>query len=97
MNSLENTCQELALHMELEVGDIQICSCVSLLHAQSGFTDHLQPPPPRHLFRTWIGTLEYEGGWALPYHDSNYSERGGIQVEDNPPVAEPLWVDAEVS
>ncbi|KAL9095707.1 MAG: hypothetical protein Q9165_002139 [Trypethelium subeluteriae] len=92
MNVLEKTCQELALHMELEVGDIQMCSCVSVLHARSGFIDQAPPAPPRHLFRTWIATQESEGGWKLPYHDSNHPKRGGNQKDDTAPIAEPLIV-----
>jgi hypothetical protein len=41
-------------------------------------------------FRTDI--VADEGGFKLPFHDSREKKRGGIQVNDNPPVC-PL--DAE--
>ena len=42
--------------------------------------------------RLWLATPESEGGWKLPFHDSTEKKRGGIQVNDQPPVC-PL--DAE--
>lgn len=33
-------------------------------------------------------TLYFEGGWKLPFHDSDEKKRGGIQVDDVGPVAE---------
>jgi len=42
--------------------------------------------------RLWLATPEGEGGWKLPFWDSNEKKRGGIQVDDQAPVA-PL--DAE--
>jgi hypothetical protein len=79
---LEETCNRLKLHMILEVGDIQFLS-----------NEHHAPPAPRrHLMRLWLATPESEAGWKLPFHDSVEKKRGGIQVNDQPPVA-PL--DAE--
>lgn len=31
-------------------------------------------------------------GWAVPFHDSEERKRGGVQVDDQPPVAH---LDAE--
>ncbi|KZF24353.1 Clavaminate synthase-like protein [Xylona heveae TC161] len=91
---LEQTCLRLALHMILEVGDIQFVSNSQVLHARTEYKDH--PPtssfPRRHLMRLWLATPEGEGGWKLPFHDSFEKKRGGIQVDDTPPVC-PL--DAE--
>ncbi|OAA68566.1 Taurine catabolism dioxygenase TauD/TfdA [Niveomyces insectorum RCEF 264] len=92
MEILEATCQRLALHMVLEVGDIQIVSNCHLLHARTAYKDHPAPAPRRHLLRLWLSTPETEGGWVLPFHDSKELKRGGIQVNDTPPVC-PL--DAE--
>jgi len=42
--------------------------------------------------RLWLATPESEGGWKLPFSDSEHKKRGGIQVNDTRPHA-PL--DAE--
>jgi len=89
---LEETCHRLRLHMILEVGDIQFLSNEHVLHARTEYTDHAPPMPRRHLMRLWLATPENEGGWSLPFHDSAEKKRGGIQVNDQPPVC-PL--DAE--
>lgn len=89
---LEATCNRLSLHMILEVGDIQFLSNAHVLHARTAYTDYPPPAPRRHLMRLWLATPESEGGWKLPFWDSNEKKRGGIQVDDQPPVA-PL--DAE--
>ncbi|ERS98123.1 uncharacterized protein SPSK_06339 [Sporothrix schenckii 1099-18] len=92
MQVLEDTCQRLALHMVLEVGDIQFVSNCHLLHARTAYKDYPAPAPRRHLLRLWLSTPETEGGWTLPFPDSQELKRGGIQVDDTPPVC-PL--DAE--
>ncbi|MCJ1248488.1 hypothetical protein MMC30_005706 [Trapelia coarctata] len=89
---LEETCRRLSLHMILEVSDIQFLSNEHVFHARTAYTDHAPPAPRRHLMRLWLATPEDEGGWRLPFHDSAEKKRGGIQVNDQPPVA-PL--DAE--
>ncbi|PSK38464.1 hypothetical protein B9Z65_6017 [Elsinoe australis] len=89
---LEETCQRLALHMILEIGDIQFLSNAHILHARTAYKDHAPPLPRRHLMRLWLATPHSEGGWNLPFADNEHKKRGGIQVNDNPPVA-PL--DAE--
>lgn len=85
---LEATCNRLALHMILEVGDIQFVSNAHVLHARTAYKDHAPPTPRRHLMRLWLATPESEGGWKLPFHDSDEKKRGGIQVDDVGPVAE---------
>ncbi|RLL93265.1 hypothetical protein CFD26_102277 [Aspergillus turcosus] len=89
---LEDTCLANSLHMVLEVGDIQFLANSHVLHARTAYTDGPPPAPRRHLLRLWLATPEDEGGWRLPFWDSNEKKRGGIQVDDQPPVA-PL--DAE--
>ncbi|KAJ4397741.1 hypothetical protein N0V93_001976 [Gnomoniopsis smithogilvyi] len=89
---LEETCQRLSLHMVLEVGDIQFLSDAHVLHARTAYKDFPPPHPRRHLLRLWLATPESEGGWALPFHDSDEKKRGGIQVNNKPPIC-PL--DAE--
>jgi len=89
---LEDTCHKLRLHMILEVGDIQFLTNTHVFHARTAYKDHAPPAPRRHLMRLWLATPEEEGGWKLPFHDSKEKKRGGIQVNDTPPVC-PL--DAE--
>lgn len=84
---LEETCKRLSLHMILEVGDIQFLSNEHVFHARTEYIDHAPPAPRRHLMRLWLATPEDEGGWKLPFADSGEKKRGGIQVEDTPPVA----------
>lgn len=92
MNVLEDTCYRLRLHMVLEVGDIQFLCNEHVMHSRSAYKDFLPPMPKRHLLRLWLATPECEGGWKLPFHDSNEKKRRGIQVNDQAPHA-PL--DAE--
>jgi len=92
MTVLEEICNRLALHMILDVGDIQFLSNAQVLHARTSYKDFPPPAPRRHLMRLWLSTPETEGGWALPMPDSNEKKRGGVQVNDTPPRA-PL--DAE--
>lgn len=89
---LEETAQRLALHMILEVGDIQFLANTHILHARTAYKDYAPPAPRRHLMRLWLATPESEGGWKLPFWDSDEKKRGGIQVDDQPPVA---LLDAE--
>ncbi|KAL2132478.1 hypothetical protein VTI74DRAFT_3752 [Chaetomium olivicolor] len=92
LEKLEEICMREALHMVLEVGDIQFLSNAHLLHARTAYKDFAPPAPRRHLLRLWLATPEGEGGWALPMPDSHEKKRGGVQVNDTPPRA-PL--DAE--
>ncbi|KAK7719280.1 hypothetical protein SLS57_005779 [Botryosphaeria dothidea] len=84
---LEDTCLRLSLHMILEIGDIQFLSNEHVLHARTAYKDYPPPAPRRHLLRLWLSTPEDEGGWRLPFHDSNEKKRGGIQVNNTPPKA----------
>ncbi|KAL6249719.1 hypothetical protein RBB50_003574 [Rhinocladiella similis] len=89
LETLEAVCNRVKLHMVLEVGDIQFVTNTHVLHARTEYRDY--PPesgmPRRHLMRLWLSTPASEGGWRLPFHDSNERKRGGIQVDDTPPVA----------
>jgi Taurine catabolism dioxygenase TauD, TfdA family len=91
---LEETCMRLSLHMVLDVGDIQFLSNTHVLHARTAYKDYAahDGKPRRHLMRLWLSTPEGEGGWRLPFCDSAEKKRGGIQVDNTPPVC-PL--DAE--
>lgn len=89
---MEETCHRLALHMVLEVGDIQFLSNSQVLHARTAYKDHAPPAPRRHLMRLWLAVPEGEGGWKLPFWDSKWRKRGGVQVGD---VAEVARVDAD--
>ncbi|WOO78270.1 Taurine hydroxylase-like protein SAT17 [Vanrija pseudolonga] len=77
---LEDTAQRLALHMILQVGDIQLLADTHVFHARTAFVDHAPPAPRRHLLRLWLSTPVAEGGWKRPFPDSDYIKRGGIQV-----------------
>ena len=90
MDVLEACCKKNALEYDCEVGDIQFVSCCHVFHSRTAFVDPEPPRQGRYLLRTWVSTPEHEGGWALPFHDSTIPKRGGIQVDDHPPVAEPL-------
>ncbi|KAH9809181.1 hypothetical protein Tdes44962_MAKER06208 [Teratosphaeria destructans] len=97
---LEQTCTRLALHMILDPGDIQLLANTHVFHARTAYKDYPpgsldergKPRVRRHLMRLWLAVPENEGGFKTPFHDSNEKKRGGIQVDDNPPVC-PL--DAE--
>ena len=89
---LEETCMRLSLHMILEVGDIQFLSNSHVLHARTAYRDYPPPAPRRHLMRLWLATPDDEGGWKLPFPDSEHKKRGGVQVDDTPPRA---LLDAE--
>jgi len=81
---LEATCLREALHMVLEVGDIQFVTNNHMFHARTAYSDYDPPAPRRHLLRLWLSTPDTEGGWKLPFADSSYYKRGGIQVDDTP-------------
>jgi hypothetical protein len=92
---LEDTCNRVKLHMVLEVGDIQFLSNAHVLHARTAYKDYApgtldengKERQRRHLMRLWLATPESEGGWRLPFEDSKERKRGGIQVDETPPVA----------
>jgi hypothetical protein len=89
LETLEAVCNRVKLHMVLEVGDIQFVSNSHILHARTAYRDHAPDSgmPRRHLMRLWLSTPASEGGWRLPFHDVDERKRGGIQVDDTPPVA----------
>lgn len=100
MHILEETCLRESLHMILNPGEIQLLSNSHVFHARTAYKDWVpgsvdengNPRPRRHLMRLWLSLPIEEGGWKLPYLTANLKKRGGIQVNDNPPVC-PL--DAE--
>ncbi|KAL4868975.1 hypothetical protein BDV12DRAFT_90197 [Aspergillus spectabilis] len=90
---LERTCKEHSLHMILEPGDIQFLHNPHVFHARTAYTDYPpgsldeagNPRPQRHLMRLWLGVPEGEGGWKIPFADTDNKKRGGVQVNDQPP------------
>ena len=100
LSVLEHTATELALHMILEPGDIQLLANGHVLHARTAYKDWPagsldesgRERVRRHLMRLWLAVPESEGGLKTPFFDSDWKKRGGIQVGDVPPVC-PL--DAE--
>lgn len=89
IKTLEDVCNRVKLHMILEVGDIQFVSNSHTLHARTAYRDYAPDSgmPRRHLMRLWLSTPQSEGGWRLPFWDADERKRGGIQVNDTPPVA----------
>ncbi|KAK5363562.1 hypothetical protein LTR20_003384 [Exophiala xenobiotica] len=89
LETLEAVCNRVKLHMILEIGDIQFLSNEHILHARTEYRDYAPETgmPRRHLMRLWLSTPVSEGGWRLPFHDADERKRGGIQVDDTPPVA----------
>ncbi|KIX93421.1 uncharacterized protein Z520_10840 [Fonsecaea multimorphosa CBS 102226] len=89
LETLEDVCNRVKLHMILEVGDIQFLSNAHILHARTAYRDYSPDSgmPRRHLMRLWLSTPVSEGGWRLPFHDADERKRGGIQVDDTRPVA----------
>ncbi|KIW56992.1 hypothetical protein PV05_05598 [Exophiala xenobiotica] len=81
---MEETCQRLCLEMILEQGDIQFVTNTHNLHARSEYQDAADPTKKRWLQRLWLATSEEEGGWPLPFADSKYLKRGGVQVNRTP-------------
>lgn len=88
LETLENVCSRVKLHMILAVGDIQFVANSHILHARTAYRDFGPDSgkPRRHLMRLWLSTPQDEGGWRLPFHDTFERKRGGIQVDDTPPV-----------
>ena len=75
MKVLEETCNRVKLHMILEIGDIQFLSNAHVFHARTAYVDHAPPAPRRHLMRLWLATPDSEGGWKLPFIDSDEKKR----------------------
>lgn len=100
MDVLEKICKRESLHMILDPGDIQFLSNSHVFHARTAYKDYAPGSvdesgnlrPRRHLMRLWLSVPLDEGGWKIPYPDMYVKKRGGIQVNNNPPVC-PL--DAE--
>jgi hypothetical protein len=100
LDLLDEICLREAMHMILEPGDIQFLANSHNFHSRTAYKDWApgsidedgNPLPQRHLMRLWLTVPEDEGGWKLPYPDHALKKRGGIQVNDTPPVC-PL--DAE--
>jgi Taurine catabolism dioxygenase TauD, TfdA family len=84
MTVTERACEELSLEMLLEVGDIQLVANTHNLHARSAYQDDNENGKKRWLQRLWLAVSEREGGWKLPFADSQYEKRGGVQVNDTP-------------
>lgn len=77
---MEEVCGRLALEMVLERGDVQFVANTHVLHARSEYKDAEEEGEKRWLQRVWLATPEEEGGWPLPFADSKYFKRGGVQV-----------------
>lgn len=81
---MEDMCRRLSLEMTLQQGDIQFVANTHNLHARSSYQDANDPDKKRWLQRLWLATSEDEGGWPLPFADSKYAKRGGVQVNKTP-------------
>jgi hypothetical protein len=80
----DQTCLRESIRNVLEIGDVHFMTNNHLYHSRTSYKDHEPPAPRRHLLRLWLSTPESEGGWKLPYHDSDWRRRGGVQVDDRP-------------
>ncbi|KXS21018.1 Clavaminate synthase-like protein [Gonapodya prolifera JEL478] len=65
MQRLEEVCEEVALGMRLEPGDIQFVNNHPIFHDRQAWRD--SPQQVRHLFRLWLSTGGW-GGWDLPLY-----------------------------
>ncbi|KAL1914781.1 uncharacterized protein VTP21DRAFT_7873 [Calcarisporiella thermophila] len=86
IEAIEEVCQEQAVRMYLQPGDIQYVHNHHILHSREGYVDSdSDPTKRRHLYRLWMSTGS-RGGWALPATFgerfagdlSGVSKRGGI-------------------
>lgn len=80
----DRLCLQESIRNVLMVGDAHFMGNNHLFHSRTAYKDHPAPAPRRHLLRLWLSTPESEGGWKLPYHDSDWKKRGGVQVDDRP-------------
>ncbi|GAM42913.1 hypothetical protein TCE0_044f17309 [Talaromyces pinophilus] len=80
----DRLCLQESIRNVLMVGDVHFMGNNHLFHSRTSYKDHPAPAPRRHLLRLWLSTPESEGGWKLPYHDSDWKKRGGVQVDDRP-------------
>jgi hypothetical protein len=81
---MEEMCNRLCLEMTLEPGDVQFVTNTHNLHARSAYKDNNDPSKKRWLQRLWLAASEAEGGWPLPFADTAYVKRGGVQVNKTP-------------
>jgi hypothetical protein len=81
---MEEMCNRLCLEMTLEPGDVQFVTNTHSLHARSAYKDNNDVSKKRWLQRLWLATSEAEGGWPLPFADTAYVKRGGVQVNKTP-------------
>lgn len=54
LDLIDRLAEELCLDMELEPGDIQLCSNHAVLHARTDFVDYEEPARKRDLLRLWV-------------------------------------------
>lgn len=80
MEVLDQTCLREALHMILEVGDLQLVNNNTLFHARTAYVDHAPPLPRRQLMRLWLSVPPSEGGIELPFEGE--SDRAFYSVAD---------------
>ncbi|KAH8655495.1 hypothetical protein BX600DRAFT_385354 [Xylariales sp. PMI_506] len=81
---MEETCKRLSMEMTLQAGDVQFVTNTHNLHARSAYKDSNDVDKKRWLQRLWLATSEEEGGWPLPFADTKYVKRGGVQVNQTP-------------
>ncbi|KAI7872315.1 hypothetical protein BDF14DRAFT_1873077 [Spinellus fusiger] len=73
MRYIQRLCEQEALNMKLQVGDIQLLQNYQILHARTAYKD--EPGQTRHLLRLWLMVEEKEVRWKMPegQEDVNYS------------------------
>ncbi|KAI8368921.1 hypothetical protein BD560DRAFT_398078 [Blakeslea trispora] len=70
MAYIQRLCEQEALEMRLQVGDIQLVQNYQILHARTAYTD--LPGRTRHLLRLWFSVNTQELDWQLPFAQDDY-------------------------
>jgi hypothetical protein len=56
--------------MDLQLGDMQLCNNLTILHSRTGFEDWPEPERRRHMIRLWLTVRERRPlGDAFPPHN----------------------------
>ena len=45
---------DIHLDMDLQVGDMQLCNNLTILHSRTEFEDYPEPERRRHMIRLWL-------------------------------------------
>lgn len=83
MKYVQELCEQEALNMWLQIGDMQFVHNHQLLHARTAYRDSLDHT--RHLLRVWLVVPAEEGGWNMPFAKREgvyyYGEHHSVPLE----------------